>query len=92
MPNKSRRKNKQLSHLKVTRSQPYQVPASVPASGPEDSVSQPVTAAALKLPTLKTARGAATVVWPIHAGSEIRRIAIIGVAILAVIVLVSLLF
>jgi|WetSurMetagenome_2_1015567.scaffolds.fasta_scaffold1125915_1 hypothetical protein len=92
MPHKSRRKNKQPSHLKVVRSLPLQAPASVPAAGPLDSAPRPVIAAALKLPALKTARGAAAVVWPTHVGSEIRRIAIIGGAILAVIVLVSLLF
>jgi hypothetical protein len=88
MPHKSRRKNKQLSHLKATRNQSVQAPASVPVTQPLGSAT-PTAAAALKLPTLKTARGAAPVVWPIHIRSELRRIAIIGGAILVVLVLVS---
>jgi hypothetical protein len=90
MPHKSRRKNKQLSHLKATRNLPVQVPAAGLVAKPPEAATRPV-AAALKLPTLKTVRGAATVVWPIHISSELRRIAIIGGAILIILVVASVL-
>ncbi len=86
MPHKSRRKNKQPSHLKVARTI-----APPPAAAAPFATAAPATATAAKLPVLKTARGSAPVVWPLHVGAEIKRIAIIGGILLALLIVVSVL-
>ncbi len=83
MPQKSRRK-KQLSHIKAVKKG---APAQPIAAG-APPVPQPVAAPAR--PAIRPSRQPAQLNWPLHVGSEIRRISIIAGAIMVVLIIVSL--
>jgi len=84
MPQKSRRKKQQLSHLK----------AAPQARAPEAAASFTGTSAAAvaqpRLTAPKSGKQPAQLNWPLHVGAELRTIAIIAGAILVVLVIVSL--